>query len=56
MAKALDLSGLPVTLGTADVLEGRQCAHDDTLGGPHHPLERPAVARSGIAVTGSNTA
>ena len=49
MAVVLDeLLGLAVTPGALDVLEGRQCAHGDMLGGPHHPLESPAVADGAI--------
>ena len=50
------LLGLPVTLAAADVLEGRQCGPGDALGGPHHPLESPAVADGAIAVPGGDTA
>ena len=45
-----------MTLGAVGVLEGRQYAPGDTLGRPHHPLERFACAGGAVAVPGSDTA
>ena len=53
MVDVLDLFGLPVTLGTVGVLEGRQC---DLLGRPHHPLESLAVLGGAVAVPGGDRA
>ena len=42
-------------MGAVDVVEGRQCAPSDALGGLHNPLESPAVAGGAVAVPGGDT-
>jgi hypothetical protein len=51
-----DLFGVHVTLRAVGVLEGRQCAPDDVLCRPHHPLENLAVEDGAVAVPGGDTA
>lgn len=51
-----DLLGLPSTWSAVNVLEGRQRAPCNALGGLHHPLESYVVEGGAIAVLGGDAA
>ena len=51
-----DLFGLPVTLGTVGVLEGRWFAPSDALCRPHYPPESLVVEGGAVAIPGGDTA